>query len=71
MNTLLLSQIQDKDVLLGDHTTIHPQENFLEKDVMSDCYPESPFADWDLTDCTDSGGEIIWNHSYVEDNPSY
>lgn len=32
-------------------------------------YPESP-SDWDLTDCTDSGGEIIWA-SYVEDNPSY
>ena len=32
-------------------------------------YPESP-SDWDLTDCTDSGGEIIWN-SNVEQNPYY
>jgi len=32
-------------------------------------YPESP-SDWDLTDCTDSGGEIIWSSS-VENNPSY
>ena len=32
-------------------------------------YPESP-SDWDFTDCTDSGGEIIWP-SNVEDNPSY
>ena len=32
-------------------------------------YPESP-SDWDLTDCTDSGGEIIW-HTNVEENPYY
>jgi len=32
-------------------------------------YPESP-SDWNLTDCTDSGGEIVWNYN-VEDNPYY
>jgi len=32
-------------------------------------YPESP-SDWDLTDCTDSGGEIMW-YPNVEENPSY
>ena len=31
--------------------------------------PESP-SDWDLTDCTDSGGEIIWYYN-VEENPYY
>ena len=32
-------------------------------------YPESA-SDWNLTDCTDNGGEILWS-SEVETNPSY
>ena len=32
-------------------------------------YPESP-SDWDLTDCTDSGGEVIW-YNNAEENSYY
>ncbi len=39
--------------------------NYVGTECIEWGYPESE-SDWNLTDCTDDGGEIIWNDQYIE-----